>query len=254
MTLVSIGDLIEEGTYPFHSRFNRAVNFTHGDRLISVVNETIGPGPLSVVFRGFDSRHAHNSLRISSSHVIFDGRDYPFTSRYSSLIPGKPRNLSTFEKLLITLAPPKSLAFLLDERRVRYFHGGFERRFVEHVKSSVREIFHGDRLAGIQSLRGCGLGLTPSGDDFIAGYLIGLNLRGDPTDEVFEAAKSDNIFSNTFLDLARQGRLFGRMKDLVLALMQGTDGMVRDCTTRLFAVGATSGADFATGFYMTVRS
>jgi len=246
---MTIGDLVEEGTYPFHSRFKRAVNFTDGRRLISVVDETIGDGPLNIVLPDFDAGNSHDPLQILPGSVVFESREFTVTARYSSVIPGKPRNWSLMD---MTTAPPKSLAFLLDKTRERHFRTGFERGFVEHVKRSAREIFQGDRLAGVRALRGCGLGLTPSGDDFIAGDLIGLNLRGEPTDEVFEVARSDNIFSNTFLDLARQGRVFGRMKNLILALMSGRG--VRECTERLFAVGGTSGADLATGFYMTVRS
>jgi hypothetical protein len=244
---MTIGDLVETGTYPFHSRFNRAVNFTDGHRLISVVDETIGDGPLNIVLRDFEAGQSRDPLRVFTDEFIFDGRKYPITARYSSVIPGKPRNLSRFD---ITAAPPKSLAFLLDASREQNFRTGFERKFVEHVKYCVRQIFHGDQLAGVRALRGSGLGLTPSGDDFIAGHLIGLNLRGEPTDEVFEAARSDNIFSNTFLDLARQGRVFGRMKNLILALIDGRG--VRECAERLFAVGGTSGADLATGFLMTM--
>jgi hypothetical protein len=91
--------------------------------------------------------------------------------------------------------------------------------------------------------------------------LIGLNLlqelRGQafqPTaDAVFGAAEGDNIFSNTFLDLARRGLLFGRMKDLLFVLMTGSEASVRKATGKLFAIGASSGADLATGFFLTVH-
>ena len=111
-------------------------------------------------------------------------------------------------------------------------------------------------------MKGCGLGLTPGGDDFIAGLLIGLyvlqklnkqNLQPN-MDAIFRAAQGDNIFSNTFLDLARRGLLFGRMKDLLLALISGGESPVRKAAERLFAIGETSGADLATGFFMTLRS
>jgi hypothetical protein len=225
------------------------VNFTDDHRLISVVDETIGDGPLNIVLSDFEAGQSCDPLQILTGSVLFEGREYPVTARYSSLIPGKPRNLPPLD---MTTAPAKSLAFLLDETREENFRAGFESRFVGHVKRCVHEIFHGDRLAGIRQLKGTGLGLTPSGDDFIAGHLIGLNLRGEVADEIFEAARSDNIFSNTFLDLARQGRVFGRMKNLILALMTGCG--VQECTERLFAVGETSGADLATGFYMTVTA
>jgi hypothetical protein len=39
MTLISIGDQVAGGTCRFHSRFNRAVNFTRAGRLVSVVTE-----------------------------------------------------------------------------------------------------------------------------------------------------------------------------------------------------------------------
>jgi len=117
-------------------------------------------------------------------------------------------------------------------------------------------------------LKGCGLGLTPSGDDFIAGLVIGLHLLQQMqnrdyqavADAVANAARGNNIFSNTFLDLARQGLLFGRMKDLILALANaGPNATVREnrrsletAAARLLAIGECSGADLGTGFFMTV--
>jgi hypothetical protein len=261
MTLVSIGDQVTEGTCRFHSRFKRVVNFTQGDRLVSIVDETIGPGPLNIVLRDFHAGETRTPLEISHGRVVFAGRKFPFTSRhrYCSTLdcrigPRFHRNLPIFEELLVQTAHPQSLTFLLDDARVQNFRSGFERTFAEQVKRGVHKIFHGDRLTGVRTLSGCGIGLTPSGDDFIAGHLIGLNLRGVTADGVFEAARSNNIFSNTFLDLARQGRLFGRMKDLILSLMYDSQDAVRECTERLFAVGGTSGADLGTGFYMTVRA
>jgi hypothetical protein len=111
-------------------------------------------------------------------------------------------------------------------------------------------------------LKGCGLGLTPAGDDFIAGFLIGLHLLqrlhgmdAQPTaDAVFRAARGKNIFSNAFLNLARRGLFFGHMKDLLVALVSGSEASVRRATKKLFTVGETSGADLATGLFMTLQS
>ncbi|HUJ11235.1 MAG TPA: DUF2877 domain-containing protein [Verrucomicrobiae bacterium] len=266
MRLVSIGDQIEEGIYPFHSRFHRAVNFRQGDRLVSVVHEQIGDGPLNIVLREFDAGETQNALEVGTDRINFDGRTLPFASqqRYCSVLNSHPgphfrEKLVVFRKILLKASHPKSLTFLLDDSRIRNFSSGFERAFARQVKFCVDEIFHGDRLNGVRTLAGCGIGLTPSGDDFIAGYLIGLNLggtgvpaSGQTADEVFEAARSDNIFSNTFLDLARQGRLFGRMKNLILALMHDSERAVQEMTNRLCAIGGSSGADLGTGFYVTM--
>ena len=47
--LLSIGDQVKPGTYRPHSRFHRVVNFEREGRLVSVVDERIGPGPLNIV-------------------------------------------------------------------------------------------------------------------------------------------------------------------------------------------------------------
>ena len=273
MTLVSIGDQVREGTYPFHSRFHRAVNFRCEKHLISVVDEEIGDGPLNIVIRDFDGQLTTREpapLVITANTVILGDNRFEFTDhdyyRSAVVLDGwEPHlfhhNLSVLADELRTASSPKSLAFLLDEHRTANFRPGFERAFTEQIRHGVDLMMNGHLLDGVRTLRGCGLGLTPSVDDFIAGLLIGLNLlqqlRGrdyqEIADGVFRIAKAGNIFSNSFLDLARRGLLFGRMKELVLALIHESDEMVRKSATRLMAIGGSSGADLGTGFLLTVR-
>lgn len=273
MTLVSIGDQVREGTYPFHSRFHRAVNFRCEKQLVSVVDEEIGDGPLNIVIRDFDGQLTTREpapLVITANTVMLGDNRFEFTDhdyyRSTVVLDGwEPRlfhhNLSVLADELRTASSPKSLAFLLDEHRTANFRPGFERAFTEQIRHGVDLMMNGHLLDGVRTLRGCGLGLTPSGDDFIAGLLIGLNLlqqlRGrdyqEIADGVFRIAKAGNIFSNSFLDLARRGLLFGRMKELVLALIHESDEMVRKSAARLMAIGGSSGADLGTGFLLTVR-
>jgi Protein of unknown function (DUF2877) len=320
--LLSIGDQVKPGTYRFHSRFDRAVNFVHKGRLIAVVDEVVGPGPLNIVLRSLKLAQAqgrtapapsilkglphsaqgwiaspcpgdptlgkrlrkplnpervesptpfNSLLQVSPTTVLFAGHRYHFTARHryvSALdcqiedLPRFQRNLSVLGDSLKEDAPPKSLAFLLDGKRRRNFRAGFERAFVQQITRGVHQVFHGPLLSGIQQLKGCGFGLTPAGDDFIAGFLIGLHLmqklRGQDAQStinaVFRAARDKNIFSNTFLDLARQGLLLGYLKDLLVALVSGSEASVRRSSRKLFTVGETSGADLATGLFMTLQS
>ncbi len=427
--LLSIGDQVKPGTYRLHSCFRRAINFEREGRLVSVVDESIGPGPVNIVIRGLrgvawgtpaqeltdgqpregniaktarwqedlvvmsglerqetgspsprpspsgrggsearlstfpavaasrkrwrlsslslreragvggkvpDPVQPHQNgpgeapvvclpLEVGRGTVTFARRRYGFTSRQRydsrldqvfsraaeamdarrqsrgrsarsvwsawSLLPlsssptacdsaskldalhalwaaGYPselkrlvRNLQALSTSLKEAAPPKSLAFLLNDERRKHFRGGVERAFTRRIARGVEQVFGGSLLPGIRLLKGCGLGLTPAGDDFIAGFLIGLHglerLCGQdhrPTiDAVFRAARGSNIFSNTFLDLARQGLVFGRMKDLLQSLVSGTHGSVRKAAKALFAIGETSGADLATGLLLTLR-
>jgi hypothetical protein len=293
--LLSIGDQIKPGTYPFHSAFDRAINFAHSDRLVSVVTEDIGPGPLNIVIRepltdGGGSK-AFPPLRITAKTIAFANCHLRFSSRhrYNSSFDFIPddlrcdqvrspafrwlarrnkngslrrlrRNLAALRKLLTTKSPPRSLALILDDTRAKNFRSPSARAFARQALRGAAYIFQGDLLKGVRILKGCGPGLTPAGDDFIAGILIGLNLLQilsgrnlEPlAGRVFHAAQGANIFSNTFLCLARRGLLFGRIKDLLTAMLAGNQQAVRRAAANLFAIGATSGADLAAGIFVTV--
>jgi hypothetical protein len=278
VTLLSIGDCVRPGTYRLHSRFTRAANYRHKGCLVSVVDESIGPGPLNIVLSARRAGYQgtlpgsllRSPLQISPRTVLFAGRRYPFTSRqryYSrldlpSLDPRRfRRNVATFRRLLKQTSPPQSLAFLLDEARLRHFRTGSEQTLTRRISGGVRSILRGRLLAGVGKLKGCGLGLTPSGDDFLAGLVIGLklcqDLHGEDLQPVVEAisraAQGSNVFSNTAFELARRGLLFGRVKDLLLALTSGDGAALRTATRRLLAVGATSGADLGTGLLMALQ-
>lgn len=272
MILLSIGDQVEPGTYELHSRFNRAINFAKGQDLVALADEDIGPGPLNIVIRGLSSQERRAFpplLRVSSNVVAFDNLRFSFGADNYYHSDFKPRgwdrkrfsrNLAFWGRLLVEIAPSRSLVFLLDERRIGSFRPGFERAFVSRICQGVHQVFHDDLLGGIETLKGCGLGLTPSGDDFIAGLLIGVNLLQtlhhrnfrNIIDAVLKTAAGDNLFSNAFLALAGRGLLFGRMKDLIEALTHEGENSIRASTERLLAVGASSGADLGTGFFMTV--
>jgi hypothetical protein len=282
MTLTSIGDRVETGTYRFHSRFARAVNFERKGCLVSVVDEEVGAGPQNIVLRGLKAGLKAGSrlpLEIGIRAVAFEGRRFSFAGRHryeSKLSVGTVdlawfhHSLRWFGEFLRKSAPPKSLAFLLDDKRTGDFRPGFERAFQAQVRCAVHEIFQGNLLDGVRGLKGCGLGLTPSGDDFIAGLVIGLRLLQQMqgrdyqavADTVANAARGTNIFSNTFLELARQGLLFGRMKDLILAMVNTDQGAtvrrsrsrLKTAAARLLAIGGCSGADLGTGFFMTVSA
>jgi hypothetical protein len=85
--LLSIGDQVRPGTYRFHSRFNRAVNFEHEGRLIAVVDEAIGPGPLNIVLRDLPAAAPAlpalkeiPPLQVGPKTVLFAGHRYRFTA------------------------------------------------------------------------------------------------------------------------------------------------------------------------------
>lgn len=270
MRLLSIGDRVHPGAYKIHSRFDRVVNFTYGGYFVSLVEKEIGGGPLNIVIKDVNLNGVRD-LEVDRGSVVLNKRRfysendlyYRSDMDFEHLcVETFYQNLTILERLLIETSHPKSLAFLLDERRIEYFHSGFERAFVKQITGGVQKIYNGNIINGVEMLKGCGFGLTPSGDDFLSGLLIGLNfiqmMFGENLsvliDTIYDASRGGNIFSNTFLYLAKEGLLFERFKKLIAVLIYGEDNEILQCTESLFSVGGSSGADLVVGFLMTVQS
>ena len=277
-SIVSIGDRIFPGDFSLHSRFTRAVNFTDGREIIAVVDEEVGRGPVNIVVRGFDLTEVKN-LRIDDETIRIGERFFPydrsniFNSRINHGRIDKEKltgNLPYFEEALLDFSSPQSLAFLIDPDRKIYFKTGFEKNFVTAVCDAVGLIFAGDDypfkpggkfIAGIKKIKGVGFGLTPSGDDFIAGLLAALNLLEslDGKDrkvlkrEAAAAARGGNLLSNSFITLARDGFFFERFQRLISTLLRGNKNQIRAAAKNLLAHGETSGSDMGVGFLMTLK-
>ena len=270
ITLVSVGDRVRPGTHALHARFKRAVHFHGPDRLAILVDERIGAGPVNIVIRGGDPGSIE-SLSVTDRSLVMNGESLPFGDShiYCSDIgplerPG-PRfreSLTILEECITGSAHPMSLAFLLDAGREDSFHGRFALEFVKRIRESVERMCDGDLAGGAASIRGRGFGLTPSGDDFLAGFLIALNVlqkmdgrsRADRIDTLFHACGKGVPLSDTFLSLARDGRVDEGMKRLITALAAGERTGIRRGVKEVTDHGSSSGSDLATGFLIALRS
>ncbi len=271
LEIYSIGDLVEPGTYDYLNGFRRVANFTDGRRLVSLSLPGVDPGPLNIVMRGFDPeavkrvRVEPNAVFVDGARVGFDGDDIYISSilLLRRDLREFRRNLALFGSYLLELAPAESLVFLLDRKRTSAQRPGFQKNLTEHIRNCVRDILYWNRQRGVSRLRGAGVGFTPAGDDFIAGFLMGLvtlERMGlgdwcDERDRVMEWAGLSgwDVLEMAFLSCAAGGFTFESMKELIIALDLGPADYVRSWTQSLLAIGATSGADIGVGFYMTVR-
>jgi hypothetical protein len=102
---------------------------------------------------------------------------------------------------------------------------------------------------------GLGPGLTPSGDDVLVGLLAALHVPGAPGEALRgiglriakDAAGGTNAVSAAVLREAAQGRVREPIVVLLRALLHGGPDAVSRALGTVFAIGATSGADIATG-------
>ena len=269
LELLSIGDLVEPGTYDYLNGFRRVANFTDGRRLISLSFPGVDPGPLNIVMRGFDPEVVKH-VRVEPYAVFVDDVRVEFSDDdiyISSIlllrrdIAEFRRNLALFGSYLLELAPPESLVFLLNRTGASAQRPGFQHNLAEHIRNCARDILYWNRERGVNRMSGCGIGLTPAGDDFIAGFLMGLvtleRMRladwVDERERVLNWVRPPDLLSESFLCCAAGGFTFESMRELINALDLGPADYVRSWTKSLLAIGATSGADIGVGFYMTVR-
>ena len=272
MELTSFGDRLARGNYELHSKFGRAVNFLTPDStasLATVVNPEIGSGPANIVIQGLDLAKVE-SLTIADEYLLMNSTRFDLEDSLcfeSAIDTGGgdiaklDRNLPALQSWLLETAPVKSLAFLLDDSIDDYFTSLFEKQFVNRIRRGMQQLFSADPLGGAKYLRGTGFGLTPSGDDYIYGHLIALNLIHTLTGkdltstihEISQVARRKNPLSDAFLTCAKNGWVSERFRDLIFALLNYDEKDVCRCTRKLCAVGATSGTDQAIGFIMTLK-
>jgi hypothetical protein len=263
--IVSRGDSVLPGIYPFHSRFERVVNFFAVDHLISLVKEEVGAGPSHIVLRNADLCRAGEALEITPSGMETGGlrfswpSDAPHSSVSDWSLPkgGVPKAMwDLVIENIVRQAPAGSAVFVLSESGPRIADGSFEAIAVRRIRAGAEKLRSGDRVAGAKFLRGVGFGLTPTGDDVLAGFMTGLHLIRIPRErieEIYTASLGDNAISNSMLFFAKEGRVFEGTRRLLSAVCRGSTEEIPGAVASLISRGATSGADFAVGLVLGVQ-
>jgi hypothetical protein len=308
-----------------HSQFRHAANYVHGKNLVSVVDPSIGAGPLNIVVEK-DLSQTYDRVVVGNGCVMlvpFQLRDIMFAVRSGMLRrdrvrhPSPPRrieriarglaqhdgsigqiqtqlfetamydciyecapvlcydsslpdldfrvlknSLPNFKRLLIELAPAKSIAFLLDESEESNSAVSFEAALRNQFLKGAKLMRERRILEGVRTIKGLGFGLTPSGDDFISGFLLGLNLQQRLLnidhhrliEDIFVSAQTENLLSLAWLRCAKEGRIFEKMKQAIIALGQMNLSIFEKATRSLLTVGSTSGIDMAVGLVFGIET
>jgi hypothetical protein len=188
-----------------------------------------------------------------------------------AIMPITPRDLA--DRVRVTRATVgaegagESLLPLLwaHERGVHGLGSGIAGRAAPAARLLCDAAVRGDAAAGSRAARGLaglGPGLTPSGDDLLAGFvgawiLVGAALGGDRAARarvtaavVAGAARGASPLGRIWLEHARRGELLEPMTRFVTNLLapdpRGLDAAVRGA----LAVGSSSGTDWMVGFLL----
>jgi hypothetical protein len=109
----------------------------------------------------------------------------------------------------------------------------------------------GGGLAGaVAGLAGRGAGLTPAGDDVLAGLLLvarAADARAEPALVALARTARTHAISRAFLEQAARGRSVAAVHALLDACADGDGDAAEAARRRLAGMGATSGLDLAYG-------
>lgn len=123
------------------------------------------------------------------------------------------------------------------------------------MEPKVVDLVRAGRLEELAALvGGRGPGLTPSGDDLLAGVLVVARLfwGADPRLDAVAAGVPTTEIARAFLTWATRGQCIAPVHDWLAAVASGRSEEVARAERALVAVGASSGAHLATGLALAV--
>jgi len=268
MRILNFGDCIKNGKYILHSKFKSVHNYTNNFELISLVSTKIGTGPNNIVLNNFPLQ-AEQILTISNPTISIGNtalhidpiellsKEYIYLNNVSVL-------LSRIKLILNELSDNislMSLGFLLFPDNEIFFNSIFEKALLAHVKKTVQEISLENIPTIARNMKGVGIGLTPSGDDFNCGILYALNYLKeinnnnffDIIEECYQNSIGNNLISNTFLKFAYSNKYYENFYQLLKALKLNEIKAISHYANKIIGSGHTSGSDMLTGFILTIK-
>jgi hypothetical protein len=284
-----------------HSVFDRGFYIQIGKNLISVIKNENFISPTSIVLgdsddRGFRSIGVEEGTKIEvdGDSLVFEDKALTITFRKSVKwfpppIPKKNAlsdlikislHLRILRDVIYTCPSREGLVSLLENVELY----GPTQLFLKPQRPNLSEkarpnietlmwgLFSGDHnmvLARASEILGLGPGLTPSGDDFLAGLILSLAIGGKAlrsnnkselgfyrkisADIDKMAGEKTTIYSQTLLNQARSGQGPKAVVELIHALLTKDPNQVARSAKTVISMGETSGADIAIGIYYGIR-
>lgn len=252
--------------------FQHACDLVTGDgRVIAVVGPNIGDGPLNIVVSQervlFPAVQPHTPAQVGSGRVelgslhilldeaaVWDPR--PNWAAVRERRSDAAAHLRTLRRLCRERSPESSFLTPLERMAPSPSHRTNVALVAQRAIAHLRKGWLADPASlreGARLLAGLGPGLTPGGDDFLAGLMLWAWVA-HPHPQRFcralvdAAAERTTTLSAAFLRAAGRGECSAAWHALLLALAKGDDNALNAAATSVLSQGATSGADAVAGF------
>jgi hypothetical protein len=273
----------KNGSVQIHSVFSSAVNLIGDDIFFSILTDRHGLYPMSCSVRS-EISFTEYGLQAGMKMLIENGvmsvlqaelqirtngsaiRDLSVSSVRGLRIPDNlAAKVTLLKELLWEHGSEDDLSTLVT--------GKYQNPYADFVKKRLAEfeevIQSGDVSAAGRAgeLAGCGIGLTPSSDDLIVGYLSSYLADSKAKEKSSkasykivnaignEAAKHTNVISGAFLRQCGQGLLSEDMLSLLRALYSGAGSEeVLAYGRGVLSYGSSSGTDILTGVVLAITA
>jgi hypothetical protein len=252
--------------------FEHACNLLAPDgNVIALVTPQVGDGPLNVVVEGqaglFEALHPGAPVSLAEGQLLAAGLEIHLEGATVweprpdwEVLRARRAAIAAYLPFLharaLHRAPAGSLLELLGAPACTDGLGAAVLSKAQAAAQILREGWGGDLeqlQVGAAGLAGLGGGLTPAGDDFLAGAMLGAWLAHPAPGPlcrvlVEAAAPRTTTLSAAFLGAAARGECSAPWHALLTALRKGRESDIETALQGVLAHGATSGADTLAGF------
>lgn len=273
--------LVNKKTLQVHSVFASAVNVIGEDLFFSMTSDIHCLFPMSCRVAN-DIPFTKYGIREGMDVIVSDGRIIiPQAELAVNLNDSMERDLS-FDQIQGLLVPkdlPLKVEILKELIRdygcendlSTLITGKYKNPYVDLVRNKLsgrkEAIKEGSLQAGEWAgrLAGCGIGLTPSSDDLLIGYMSAYLsdsiAKGGSCEAAYQitkamgdrAAEHTNTISGAFLKQCGRGLISEDMRKLICALYSDSEAeTVRKYGQRIQSFGSTSGTDMLTGVVIAI--
>lgn len=265
-----------------HSVFKNVINFIDDKgQLYSIGNSYIDNGPYHI--RVFNKEHKDFlNFKIPLGTPIYANIKKINITNYLSIwlnrgsvwvpnidivdninIDSFNKNIKIFELLLLkTSRKGGAKYYYISENTKNY--GNYNATLIEReTKTRINKFIsclmskHKSLDKSIEKLVGFGNGLTPTGDDFLTGFIISMTyIRGnehkhEELDRIKEVLKKNKLcttdISKSMLKSAINGEARETILDFIQVLIMSNEQEFRKKCENIFSIGSSSGIDLAVG-------
>lgn len=247
-------------------QFQNALNIKVGDPIIAFVLPQIGNGPFHVVVNALPQFQPQQTLYIQAGHDFIQlGTETFHIPHICQLWNPRPQwETMHLKQGHITLLQKTYFRILRkqDNHHLHNFDEVYKILTPAHVEQLRRVLLTPDSLgliAAMKNIIGRGPGLTPTGDDFLAGIMLSLWALHHPEaphigQSILEAAQGRTTdISYAFLRSIAEGKVDEKWSNLLIALGQNHTRLLENQVQHILSFGATSGSDMFAGFLWGIQ-